>query len=78
MTSDLVKRLRDVAERPDCTYPAPMLDAADRLEAQEAEIKRLRGALRIAKWYADEFPCSHLPPGKRFVDDLTAIEEALT
>jgi hypothetical protein len=45
---------------------------------KDAEIKRLREALRIAKWYADEFPCSHLPPGKHFVDDLTAIEEALT
>ena len=35
-TDEIVKRLRDTAERPDCTYPAPMLEAADLLEALEA------------------------------------------
>lgn len=51
--SDIVERLREVAERPDCTYGAAMEKAAD-------EIERLRAALReIASYEIEEgCPCS--------------------
>ena len=41
--SDLVERLREVAERPDANYPAIMEQAAARIERQAAALRKLLG-----------------------------------
>lgn len=75
--ADLIARMEEIANRPDCTYPGHMLDAAmiikalvrerdealrlyhaeaetahaemDRADRAEAEVERLRDALRLVR-----------------------------
>jgi len=57
MSDDLVKRLRDpLLGYPDCFHQA----AADRIEAQAAEITRLRAELATARRDAMEEPAQRL------------------
>jgi hypothetical protein len=56
MTEDdkaLAARLRDNGEFNDCAIWETMQEAADRIEAQAAEIERLREALVDVTYFAD-------------------------
>jgi len=46
MASNLLHRLREAADRPDCIYPNTVREAADEIERQAAELRSLRAALK--------------------------------
>ncbi len=56
MADDIVKRLRNDGGHPDLAHPL-CIEAADLIEAQQAEIERLRAAgdalAQVVAWWGD-------------------------
>ncbi len=73
--SDIVERLREVAERADANYPVIMQQAADTITALRAENERLRAALELFACDCAEDDLCKFPHACRNYVARAALEE---